>query len=328
MRAPFQLASIVLLAAVYGCGDKDAGGDSSAGDGGSADGGSDDGGSGDTSATEEPVWTEDGIETSATLTGVYASGDGLYVVADEGRSWARSAGAWASLTVDVDGADLNGLWGSGTGASLSMVGVGDAGNIISWVGGGWQAEDVGTANFESVHGADASLLMAVGWGGLYSNGQGEWAYEAISGSPRFNHVWYNGAAAFAVGEEGVIGSWTQGGEWTVTQTKDRRALYGVAAVSASNAYAVGEKGTVLRWDGATWNEEDLGTSSSFWAVYAASASAVFIVGSNGAAYKYDGAAWTKLPTGVDNNLYAVHGSSATSVWAVGNRGIALQYTGG
>ena len=57
----------------------------------------------------------------------------------------------------------------------------------------------------------------------------------------------------------------------------------------------------------------------------AEAATAFAVGNNGTALSWNGTTWDLLPTGVDNNLYAIHGVSAVNMWATGNRGMAMQY---
>ena len=59
-------------------------------------------------------------------------------------------------------------------------------------------EDLGTPNFESVAGSSRTDLLAVGWGGVYRSSIEGWAYEAIDGNPRLNHIWYNGSQAVGV----------------------------------------------------------------------------------------------------------------------------------
>ena len=289
-------------------------------------GGATDDTAGDTAVEEvEPVWEDLRLETSDTLTGCYASGAGLYVVTQDGDSWVRQGGAWSALDIDTGGEALNGLWGSGSGGELVMQAVGDAGVVAAFADGAWTVDDIGTANLESVSGNAADDLVAVGWGGVYTLGADGWTFTALDGNPKFNHVWYSGNLAVAVGEDGAIGTMTDGA-WTVTEEGDRRRLYGVDGTGPTDIWAVGERGTVLHFDGAAWTAQEVDVEVSLWAVEALSPTDVYVVGDNGTALHYDGSAWTELPTGVINNLYAVSGVVGGAVWAVGNRGITLRYT--
>lgn len=305
------------------CGDKDTPTD----DTGAPDGGATDGGATDDTGTTpvEPVWTSVSIETSASITGVYAAAaTEAWITMSGGDVRLYQGASWTNLDVEVDDEDLNGLWGSGSGAAATVVAVGDAGHIAQWGSAGWDVEDLGTANFESVDGPSSSDLVAVGWGGLYSNASGDWAYQNIDGNPRFNHVWYEGDVGAAVGEEGVLAIYS-GGEWTVTQEEARRNFYGVSGTGVNDIYAVGEGGVVLRWDGSAWTDVSPGTGKSVWAVWAANASNVYIVGNGGLAMVRSNGEWVDLPTGTDKNLYAVHGTGVSDVWAVGGFGVALRY---
>jgi len=119
-------------------------------------------------------------------------------------------------------------------------------------------------------------------------------------------------------------------------------LSGVAATSASNAWAVGFYPTagavgrtlVVRWNGTRWaqvpspNPGGASGTNRLSGVAATSASNAWAVGTyvNGGAYRtltlhWDGKAWTKVPSpnaGSGNNtLLGVAATSATNAWAVG-----------
>ncbi|NOY27107.1 MAG: hypothetical protein GXP62_14660 [Oligoflexia bacterium] len=281
---------------------------------------------GDTGTTVVvPVWTDVSIETSQTITGVYvASTDEAWVTMSGGQTRLWQAASWNTLTIDVDDQDLNGIWGTGSASGATVVAVGDAGYIAEWGASGWDITDLGTVNFESVDGASSSDLMAVGWGGIYSNSGGAWAFDSKSSGMQFNHVWYDGTEAAAVGQDGILAV-RIGGKWVVSQDKDRRAFYGVSGTSAADIYAVGEGGVVLHWDGTAWSDISPDTDKSVWAVWAANAQNVYIVGNSGLAMVYRDGGWTDLPTGATSNLYAVDGAGVNDVWAVGSQGTALRY---
>ncbi len=285
-----------------------------------------DGADGSDGGGEEVAWEDVRLETAISLTGAYASGTGFFVTAEQGQTYKRQDGEWAPIPIEVDGEDLNGLWGLGADDTLEMVAVGDGGFLATWTAGAWVVEDIGTANLESVSGPASNDLMAVGWGGVFMNKSGAWTYLPVDGSPRFNKVWYNGNVAFAVGEDGTHAKYADG-VWTVTQEDSRLRLYGVSGTKNADMWACGENGLMLHFDGATWTPVDLGTAQSLWAVLALSETDVYVVGGGGFAAHYDGVAWTDLPTGVDNNLYAISASSNGTVWAVGNRGMTLKRNG-
>jgi hypothetical protein len=126
-------------------------------------------------------------------------------------------------------------------------------------------------------------------------------------------------------------------------------LSGVAAISASDAWAVGYyyNGTALRtlilhWDGTSWTQvssPNTGTDNVLSSVSAASASNAWAVGyyNNGTARQtltehWNGSYWKRVAspnpggTSHDNILNKVASTSATNAWAVGtyNNGTAPQ----
>jgi hypothetical protein len=120
-------------------------------------------------------------------------------------------------------------------------------------------------------------------------------------------------------------------------------LYGVAAISSSNAWAVGDfdNGTTLQtlvehWNGTTWKRvaspSPGSVSSDLHGVTAVSASNIWAVGGyyNGGTgagqtliEHWNGTMWAQVPSpnpgaANGNNLFAVAATSASSIWAVGN----------
>lgn len=317
MKLPSSLLLLSLLAACDGGEKPEDSGDTATGDT-------------DTADTSEPdvvpVWEEHRVETSSTLQGIYASGEGVYVVGTGGKAWVGGAtDAWASMDPEVDENDLTDLWGSGAGTTLELVAPAKSGYVARFTGGAWTVEDLGTSNHEGIGGSGIEALFAVGWGGIYRFDGAAWTFEAPPNNERLNDVYGVGEEAIAVGEEGAIVRRAAIGTWEAQDAGVSVNLNGVAGVSVDDVWAVGDEGTVVHWDGAAWTVVDAGTTASLWAVFAPSATAVYVVGNNGTALRWDGAAFEELPTGVDNNLYAIHGVSADNVWAVGNRGMAIQY---
>jgi hypothetical protein len=289
-------------------------GDSGAGEGG--DGGGD-GGAG------EVVWEDLSLESNLTLTGCFASGAGLYASAEDGGVYLRSQGTWSRAELTGDEA-LNGIWGRVDGETVQVMAVGDGGTVATFDGAAWnETRDLGTANMESVSGIYETDLMAVGWGGAFERIDGAWTFQAIDGNPQFNHVWYDGTTAVAVGEEGVIATY-RAGVWTTYTHSSRAKLYGVTGTSNGEFWVVGEGGLVLRSSGADWQVVDVGTSASIWAVQAVNGTQVYLGGSNGEAFRTDGVTTEVLNTGTDKNIYAICASSAGVVWATGSLGLTLR----
>ncbi len=94
--------------------------------------------------------------------------------------------------------------------------------------------------------------------------------------------------------------------------------------SADDLYAVGgapEEGVVMQFDGASWNQVDLGLDVPLlnWC-FGFGPDDVFFAGSNGTILHFDGAKFTKMDTPTDQTLWGVWGAAPDDVWAVGGQG--------
>ena len=66
----------------------------------------------------------------------------------------------------------------------------------------------------------------------------------------------------------------------------QRTLYGVWGFAADDVIAVGEYGTVIRYDGDSWRSEDCGTSEHLRSVWGTSTTDIFAAGSLGTVVYY------------------------------------------
>jgi hypothetical protein len=116
-------------------------------------------------------------------------------------------------------------------------------------------------------------------------------------------------------------------------------LYGITAISARDAWAVGEafvgvntETLIEHWNGKSWKvaaSPNKGTGDELMAVYAVSAANVWAAGSygNGTAGRtliehWNGKSWKVIPSpnigSGSNDLLSIRGTSAHDIWAVGN----------
>ena len=117
-----------------------------------------------------------------------------------------------------------------------------------------------------------------------------------------------------------------GSIWTPQSTGIIDALYGVSAVDANNAWAVGGsspngRSTILHTTdaGSTWTPQNSGTPYFLRGVSAVNASTAWAVGERGTIrYTTDaGSTWTGQYTGTSSTLHGVSGVNASTAWAVG-----------
>ncbi len=151
--------------------------------------------------------------------------------------------------------------------------------------------------------------------------------------------WLNDTALTA----GTLIEHWDGASWSVVASPNPgmfNALYGVAAVSSDDAWAVGDKWLswsqkvplILRYDGEEWAEVEYppvsyGELASVHAVaeddvWAVGVAGVLSTGFETLTLHWDGTSWTKVPFPVEPgalyvNLYSVSGVASDDVWAVG-----------
>jgi hypothetical protein len=159
--------------------------------------------------------------------------------------------------------------------------------------------------------------------------------DAVSGASP-NDAWAAGSTMPARRVHLALYEHWDGTAWSIVPGPGA-TVTGLAAVSATNVWAVGSNGLVANWNGATWNAVTVPlptSSASLSGVTATSASNVWAVGSNGAspfALHFDGTSWTlsnlATPSGVSNPVInAVSATSPNDVWAVGENGATTAAT--
>lgn len=240
------------------------------------------------------------------LTEGYAGGqDGdIYRTTDGGASW---------QSLGFTGNPVRGLSCPPSGAACYSVG--DHGSTTIITGTVLTANNTGLAsNLYSVH---FPITSDEGWlcggpiirhftGGAWQADQTyPTKYYAAIGFADSLHGW-------AIGDGGEIirtitGGISDGNPWTGWQSSPNPAqgatLSGVTVISANEAWAVGNSGTVLHTtnSGQTWALETSGmTTSLLTAVHAEDSHTVYVVGNNGTLLKYSDATvildhWIYLP---------------------------------
>lgn len=100
-----------------------------------------------------------------------------------------------------------------------------------------------------------------------------------------------------------------------------------------DVWAVGERGTILHFDGASWNAVDSDREYTLFGVWGAAQDDVWAVGgcvcsgSCSVLRHFDGSTWTDVDAGLSRILFKVWGTSAQDVYAVGEAGAILRYDG-
>jgi hypothetical protein len=94
-------------------------------------------------------------------------------------------------------------------------------------------------------------------------------------------------------------------------------LFALGGTSNTNVWAVGEGGTILRFDGTKWSNPESGTTVTLRSVFASQEDDAWAVGDGGVAVHFDGSAWAPdTKANLTVNLLGVHGATKNDVWAV------------
>ncbi|MDH5675630.1 MAG: hypothetical protein OEZ06_26135 [Myxococcales bacterium] len=133
--------------------------------------------------------------------------------------------------------------------------------------------------------------------------------------------------------EGADGPWLE--QELPADTPGLNWLHGL---DADTLWAVGNGGTILRFDGTRWSREESTVDRDLWGIWGLSEDDLWAVGGNGreegqaTLLHYDGSAWRQEPLPEFERarvwaLFKVWGVAADDVWIVGQRGAVLHYDG-
>jgi hypothetical protein len=124
--------------------------------------------------------------------------------------------------------------------------------------------------------------------------------------------------AWAVGEGGTIVRW-DGAAWTSSPLDSAGTLYDVHGTpDGPDVWAVGESG-VVHWDGAVWRTRGLPGTEVPRGVHAVSTDEAWAVGGGGNVWRWNGTDWTGVAALSGVDLLAVWAGEG-QVWAVGEFG--------
>jgi photosystem II stability/assembly factor-like uncharacterized protein len=129
---------------------------------------------------------------------------------------------------------------------------------------------------------------------------------------------------WAVGERAaILRTSDKGASWALQPAPANVGhLNAVQVVAANSAWAVGDGGTLLRFDGSGWTRVTVpNVSASLHAIDAFDATHVWAVGDGGIVLFWDGANWSdrKVPQ-LSASLRGVHFATASKGWVVGDGG--------
>jgi hypothetical protein len=115
--------------------------------------------------------------------------------------------------------------------------------------------------------------------------------------------------------------------WTSPTTS---SLLSVFMVSATDGWAVGAFGTIVRWDGINWANVASPTTYDLWSVFMVSVTDGWAVGGRNPGetiIHWDGTNWSNVTTPTTNSLASVFIVGASDGWAVGYLGTIIRWNG-
>ncbi|MCP4347765.1 MAG: hypothetical protein GY795_19870 [Desulfobacterales bacterium] len=146
---------------------------------------------------------------------------------------------------------------------------------------------------------------------------GGWPKMETNTNNNLRDIWGNsGTDIFAVGEKGTILHY-DGSTWTTMASNSYNYLRSVWGCSGNNVFAVGENGTILHYNGTDWTKMVSTTSDNLEGVWGSSGNDVFAVSKEGSIFHYNGNTWTQMPQATLCPLYDIWGTSSDNVFAVG-----------
>jgi hypothetical protein len=128
---------------------------------------------------------------------------------------------------------------------------------------------------------------------------------------------------WAVGDLGTILRW-DGVSWSSAGSPTSNRLNAVHCLSASSCWAVGNSGTILKWNGTAWSATASPVVNRLNAVEARSPAEAWIAGDNGTILEWDGASWTPFSSPITRHLFGITAEAPTDGWIVGRIGTILK----
>lgn len=132
---------------------------------------------------------------------------------------------------------------------------------------------------------------------------------------------------FAVGEEGTIVHFN-GTTWQLMACPIKVRLHDVWGSSPNNVFVAADSGMILHFNGDKWSlHHQLGTDTPLLAITGFGAHDVLVVGDEGRILRFDGVEWKRVDCGVNIELYGVWGVDSNHILAVGGAGELFRWNG-
>jgi hypothetical protein len=195
------------------------------------------------------------------------------------------------------------------------IAAGDDGEILRWNGTTWEpmASGAGVELHAAYGFAENDVFVGARDGSIRHFDGTEWK-EMFSPASYINDMW--GSAPDDVYAAGAQLIHYDGREWVDVTPRGSHGMWGTWGISAADVYAVYDTG-VWHFDGCEWSKIRTG-SETLRAVWCQPGPLVYAVGDRGAVVRYSGASWEPLATGTSEYFTSVWGRGANDIFVVGN----------
>lgn len=206
----------------------------------------------------------------------FAGGDNGVLLRWNGSTWARQT--------SPTGDHIYAMWGASDAAVWAVT---DGGHVLFWNGSTWAVVHTQALPLYAVYGTSAQDVHIAGLSGTAAHWNGAtWTTRPTGGDPVLVGLWAADAqTSLAVGardfSSGV--ALRYGGTWSEQTTGTSNILSAVWGAVGFDLYAVGDLGTIIRYNGTGWLPMNSGTTEFLWAVSGSpdGTGAGFAVGLNG-----------------------------------------------
>jgi hypothetical protein len=250
----------------------------------------------------------------------------VVAVGDSGTVLSYSGTTWTVLP-KLTGAALNSVYGN---SADNIYAVGTDATILHYNGTDWSMlSNVRSGDLTGVFVEENGSVVICDDGGNLGSDQ-HLSPCGYVGS--FLDVWVNSSALlqpdqYAATSDGFVYQHYRTestpvvcGGWSVC-AHAFRAIWGF---SGSDIIAVGDAGTIYRYDGTDWTGMASGTTVKLRGVWGGAPDDIYVVGDNGTIIHFNGTEWSALDSGTWEDLYAVYGVSDNIIFAVGTNGTILR----
>jgi hypothetical protein len=250
----------------------------------------------------------------------------VWAFGEKGHVFRYNGTLWAQLP---SGTDFS-LYGAERVAAGTLIAVGERGQITRFQGDARESVSLGSRHNHLGLWGDGQALWAVGDGIARRDASG-WSEPARPTERALYAVWGDASGMWAVGTSGSIVRFKDGA-WRALEVAaaGQSWLHGVWG-AGSSLWIVGDGGLALVAAAGSFVKVATPAKSNLLDVWGTSDDLFWAVGEAGTVLRWDGMAWLKVPTGpmggVVTNLRAVWGSAKDDVWIVGTEGTILHWTG-